>query len=184
VSGQAFVLSDPPGFGNYIELYGAGFRTIYAHLKQATVPNGSRVTVGQQIGISDNTGNSSGPHLHFGVKPINPDKNNGFLGAIDPHPILNQGDDMIQDQRHLTLLFQQFMGRDPSDDEVRAYVGKKTYTELMDIFVTQQAYRDTTKAISVGQIAVRDNWGGQIIDMEKQLAAKGTELKPGIYRVP
>jgi surface antigen len=89
---------------------------------------------------------------------------------------LNQGDDMIPDQLHLTLLFQQFMGRDPSDKEVLAYVGKKSYTEMIDIMVTQQAYKDATAALTLGQRARADNW-------ETRLAARAAKLAPGIYEV-
>lgn len=44
------------------------FNTIYAHLQVANVAVGDRVTRGQVIGLADNTGNSSGAHLHFSLK--------------------------------------------------------------------------------------------------------------------
>jgi murein DD-endopeptidase MepM/ murein hydrolase activator NlpD len=43
-------------------------RTIYAHLEQALVKVGELVKGGQAIGYADNTGNSTGDHLHFGRK--------------------------------------------------------------------------------------------------------------------
>lgn len=43
------------------------YRTLYAHLLTHTVQVGSFVSAGQVIGLSGNTGRSSGPHLHFGV---------------------------------------------------------------------------------------------------------------------
>jgi len=30
-----------------------------------------------------------GEHLHFAIKPNNPDKNNGYLGFIDPAPYIS-----------------------------------------------------------------------------------------------
>ena len=89
-SGTARNLSDPGGFGNYVEITGA-HKTIYAHLKSFSVGNGAKVSEGQVVGISGATGNVTGAHLHFGVKPIPADNNNGFLGAIDPQPIINGG---------------------------------------------------------------------------------------------
>jgi murein DD-endopeptidase MepM/ murein hydrolase activator NlpD len=46
--------------------HGYGLETIYAHLLQVLVQEGSRVSRGQIIGYSGNTGTASGaPHLHF-----------------------------------------------------------------------------------------------------------------------
>lgn len=89
-SGRVSLLNDPPGFGVYIQIRGA-HTTLYAHLKSYAVSNGQVVDEGQLIAYSGNTGNSSGPHLHFGVKPLNPNNTNGYFGAIDPAPLLIGG---------------------------------------------------------------------------------------------
>ncbi|MFB7397718.1 peptidoglycan DD-metalloendopeptidase family protein [Streptomyces sp. NPDC056191] len=39
----------------------------YCHLDSRGVTTGTRVTAGQLIGRTGNTGNSTGPHLHFGI---------------------------------------------------------------------------------------------------------------------
>ena len=41
---------------------------IYAHLSKLDVKAGDVVKAGQKIGSSGNTGNSSGPHLHFEMR--------------------------------------------------------------------------------------------------------------------
>ncbi|GAA3613720.1 hypothetical protein GCM10022419_118540 [Nonomuraea rosea] len=40
----------------------------YCHFSSWSVANGASVGVGQQIGLTGNTGNSTGPHLHFGIR--------------------------------------------------------------------------------------------------------------------
>lgn len=54
------------GYGSVVIIsHPNGTQTIYAHLSQISVTAGSRVTQGQIIGATGNTGRSSGPHLHF-----------------------------------------------------------------------------------------------------------------------
>lgn len=47
------------------EVNGLKFRTIYEHLLGHQVKKGDKVRTGQLIGWGDNTGRSSGDHLHF-----------------------------------------------------------------------------------------------------------------------
>lgn len=55
-------------FGKVIVIdHGDGLRSMYAHLDQRAVPPGTRVTAGQAIGKTGNTGQTTGPHLHFEV---------------------------------------------------------------------------------------------------------------------
>ncbi len=54
------------GYGNYICInHGGGFSTCYAHNSRNGVSVGQRVSKGQVIAASGNTGNSTGPHIHF-----------------------------------------------------------------------------------------------------------------------
>jgi murein DD-endopeptidase MepM/ murein hydrolase activator NlpD len=54
-------------FGTHIvqKVEGQDVWVIYAHLSKSLVKIGDTLTKNQHIGESGNTGNSSGPHLHF-----------------------------------------------------------------------------------------------------------------------
>jgi murein DD-endopeptidase MepM/ murein hydrolase activator NlpD len=57
------------GYGNVIMIdHGNGYVTLYAHLSQLNVGSCQSVYAGQLIGLSGNTGNSFGAHLHFEVR--------------------------------------------------------------------------------------------------------------------
>jgi murein DD-endopeptidase MepM/ murein hydrolase activator NlpD len=60
---------DGGGYGNYIVVsHGGNLATLYGHCSQIFVSNGQEVQQGQAIGAVGSTGNSTGPHLHFGVQ--------------------------------------------------------------------------------------------------------------------
>ena len=54
--------------GNFVKIRHGAIESIYCHLSKILVSVGEIVNAGAQIGISGNTGRSTGPHLHFGMK--------------------------------------------------------------------------------------------------------------------
>jgi len=74
------------GFGNTVQVdYGGGFQATYGHLSQILVGVGQSVAPGDVLGLSGNTGLTTGPHLHFQVSlngsPVDPA---GWLAAGAP----------------------------------------------------------------------------------------------------
>lgn len=60
--------SSSPGYGNYLIIYhGNGYCSLYAHMSSKSVSTGERVSQGQLIGYSGNTGGVA-PHLHFEIR--------------------------------------------------------------------------------------------------------------------
>ncbi|MFB7657312.1 MULTISPECIES: M23 family metallopeptidase [unclassified Streptomyces] len=71
---------DGPAYGNAIVIkHGNGTYSQYAHLSKVNVKPGQVVKTGQSIAKSGNTGNSSGPHLHFEIRTTA-----NYGSAVDP----------------------------------------------------------------------------------------------------
>lgn len=97
-AGRVVRVTNGGAYGQRIEIeHGGKVWTLYAHLSASSVRVGDTVQAGQVIGKSGNSGNSSGPHLHFEVRQgankygntVNPMK---FLdGSTTPSAYIEDG---------------------------------------------------------------------------------------------
>lgn len=78
---------DGNAFGNFVTvLHANNTVTLYAHLSSFSVTHGSWVKAGTVIGKMGATGNVTGPHLHFEVRPMI----KGHHLPVDPEPYLSK----------------------------------------------------------------------------------------------
>lgn len=81
-----------PGYGTSLVInHDNGYQTVYGHLSERLVNLGDRVSKGQRIARSGDSGNSTGPHLHYEVRfgennPVDPTSlDTAFTGSsINP----------------------------------------------------------------------------------------------------
>ena len=83
------------GYGNQVVVnHGFGYKTRYAHMSVITVAEGMKLKRGQCVGLSGNSGKSSGPHLHYEViykgAHVNPANYYDLSIAVDEYATMVQ----------------------------------------------------------------------------------------------
>ncbi|MBD3281003.1 peptidoglycan DD-metalloendopeptidase family protein [Candidatus Dojkabacteria bacterium] len=89
-------------YGGLVVVDHGSFHSIYAHLNSANVNVGDNVDKGEVIGYSGNTGNSSGPHLHFELRVDNCYVYDSRECTYDP--LIYLGDDISDIDRDSNVL--------------------------------------------------------------------------------
>jgi len=89
LDGYVSSINPGPDYGTAVVIdHPNGYQTVYGHLSERSVDLGDFVSKGQKVGKSGNTGNTTGPHLHYEVRqgknnPVNPDVLT-YFGASSP----------------------------------------------------------------------------------------------------
>ena len=82
---------DPQGYGLYCTItHRESLTSYYCHLQQLVVKDKTVLKAGDFIGFMGNSGFSTGPHLHFGLRKLPYTKNDPYKGYIDPLPYLQE----------------------------------------------------------------------------------------------
>lgn len=80
---------DPDGYGKYLKVIHSWGHTLYGHLASYAGKEGDVVKSGVVIGYSGNTGNSTGPHLHFGMR-VKPYSSGNDRFWVNPMPYFDE----------------------------------------------------------------------------------------------
>ncbi|MFW6999964.1 peptidoglycan DD-metalloendopeptidase family protein [Streptococcus pyogenes] len=80
LEGKVETRNTASGFGHHIIVRAKPYDAYFGHLSKWLVKNGQHVKPGDAIGISGNTGSSSGPHLHY-------EMNKHGFGSMTGHSI-------------------------------------------------------------------------------------------------
>jgi murein DD-endopeptidase MepM/ murein hydrolase activator NlpD len=130
------------GMGVVIE--GVDGKTIYWHMSKVIAPKGILVQRGDLIGLSGNTGFSTGPHLHFGYKPLPIDRSNGYDGAVDPKPLLVwdvlPSNSIRMTKEEVRNLYRLAFYREPDAGELTYWEGKPLGEFLKAAIVDRAAF--------------------------------------------
>ena len=131
--GYVKVMSDEKNVGGQI----IKLEILYYHLSQEDVDNLQRVSNGDYLALTGNTGRySSASHLHFKVRPHYKTKtgwfidwNNGFKGAVDPMPMmsgeLQQVDEYYGKKRNWIIEYTFRFANTPEGVEVTPFLQKR-----------------------------------------------------------
>lgn len=105
-----------------------GMQSIYAHLSGKNVKVGDQVKRGQNIGKSGESGNASGPHLHFEVR-------NGKNNPVDPSALIGSGGSILDPTyatvipKYSDVLGKSLTGGSSSSSAGTMYVGRGNYSK-------------------------------------------------------
>lgn len=148
---------DAGGYGHYVTIkHNNGVETRYGHLSQSLTLPGQRVEAGEAIALGGNTGNSTGPHLHFEAR---------YMGTpVDPLKVFDfSGRSMAQYAK---------MRREPSNTLVATgFNGSKTSLKQKSTYVVRQG--DTVKKIA-------ERAGISVLRLcQLNFLTESTQLSPG-----
>ncbi len=137
---------DSTGYGNCVIIYhNESASTLYAHLNTSMqLAVGTKVAQGEVIGFSGNSGNSTGPHLHFEARK----KWNDYRSHFDPMklPLMSVED---------TLKKTDIYGADKLGQNVVVAASFGVYAHNKD-FTKKELYPYGTKFVFTGKTVERN----------------------------
>lgn len=155
-----------PSFAGYVYVVDHGsFIGIYGHCKDASnwVNVGDRVTEGQTLGLSGNTGASTGPHLHFEVLPDGYNLYGPMYGRIDPVSLIGS----LSYAGTITPVQEDDMATVPQEEWAHVL---KVVNSLADNAATKKDLAGVPDAVLTKQVPYKDPVTGQDTGQTTSLA--------------
>ncbi|EGQ3567282.1 phage tail tape measure protein [Staphylococcus pseudintermedius] len=189
------------GYGNWVKVISGAMEMIFAHLRDfsKTPPSGKTVKAGDVIGLTGNTGFSTGPHLHFGIRKNGRD--------VDPEPYLWRA----QRQGRLKVSGKGGGGLGRIAETVKTAlnqtglpttkrfvdfwskkINEKDGTGLLDISKStfnafkakgHDKYNNTLDNLMAGMRYAKVNYGSSLLDKAKRFASGGFIKNSGWYNL-
>lgn len=184
---------DKYGYGWYVKIENDQCGVLYAHLKEQGVKEGVSVSAGDELGLSGNSGGSTGPHLHFAVFPKPRDRSNGYNGYIDPFGDNIEWVDNLNEEVNMTLketiidwydgegkqhsvgwyVYEWFNEKKKNDELVEEIARKNKDYELLQGTLSEQNLTITNMQKDI------DHRIEEVERLEDNLTSLRTELKEG-----
>lgn len=150
---------DPQGYGIYLKIENSIEGSVLAHLREYRVGVGDGVKEGDLVGYSDNSGNSTGSHLHWGYYRFPRDRQNGFAGFIDQTQYIGQQNTIPDLQGQLNVCI---ANRDSHWDD-RINIAKKLNVE-------------NNMTVILGEIEKLIGYEDGVIQKDRQLQEANTKI--------
>ena len=142
---------------------------------------GQRVSEGQHIANIGQTGQATGPHTHFQIRRFNGGALMNPADVIKARQPQGGGIPMINDADNeywrWNKLFYQIRGRNASRQEFKNAAVGRNWLTAMEILSDDGEADQATHAQNIGQIAVKDNWEGQIVGLVRDKTALTDQAK-------
>jgi len=157
--------------GNVLRLTTATGIWSFCHLERSLVSVGQQVSEGQQLAVMGYTGYTipkgpAGRHLHCYI--LTP------KGYIYPPTLFKGGSEVVQNAdnyywRYGVKLAEQIRGRQLSREEFNKYLAGQTDLRAIEILSDDPEADRALEAQKLGQLAIKDDWQGQIYRLIAQV---------------
>jgi len=123
--------NDEDGYGLYLKIENDKEGSILGHLNHFEVNTNKHVKEGDLVAFGDNTGWSTGIHLHWGYYRFPRDKKNGYGGTIDPSKFIKKEEENMNLKWFETFMNEKKIPEDKWEPTIRSWFDiAKDNTEL------------------------------------------------------